>query len=106
MLKKVSSPFELYATSPVELNMLTMKNKLMLALISLVREKGWTQKQMALELGVSQPRVSNLMNGQTSKFAVDTLLEMLCKIGFAIDVSFRDHDKENPVRLEVKKAVV
>ncbi|WP_240727329.1 XRE family transcriptional regulator [Escherichia sp. E4385] len=55
---------------------------------------------------MSQPRVSNLMNGQISKFAIDTLLEMLCRIGFVMDVSFRPHDKESPIDVKVKKAVV
>jgi len=106
MLRQANSPFELYAKDHVELTMQTMKGRLMVALISLVREKGWNQKQTAEELGVSQPRVSNLMNGQVSKFAVDTLFEMLCKIGFAIDVSYRDHDEESPIKVEIKKAVV
>ncbi|MEB6138229.1 helix-turn-helix domain-containing protein, partial [Klebsiella pneumoniae] len=65
-----------------------------------------SQKVTAEKLGVSQPRVSNLMNGQVSKFAIDMLLEMLCKIGFVMDVSFRPHDTESPIEGKVKKAVV
>lgn len=43
------------------------------------------------------------MNGQVSKFAIDMLLEMLCKIGFVMDVSFRPHDTESPIEVKVKK---
>ena len=46
------------------------------------------------------------MNGQVSKFAIDTLLEMLCRIGFVMDVSFRPHDEESPIQVSVKKAIV
>lgn len=106
MLSKVSNPFELFAKDSVELNMLTLKGKLLVIIAEMIRSEGWSQAGAADKLGVSQPRVSNLMNGHVSKFAIDTLLEMLCRIGFVMDVTFRPHDKENPLHVEVKKAVV
>ncbi|MGP1124395.1 helix-turn-helix domain-containing protein, partial [Serratia sp. CY47444] len=90
----------------VELNMLTLKSKLLIIIAEMIRNEGWSQAGAADKLGVSQPRVSNLMNGHVSKFAIDTLLEMLCRIGFVIDVTFRPHDKESPLQVDVKKAVV
>ncbi|WP_418936582.1 helix-turn-helix domain-containing protein, partial [Klebsiella pneumoniae] len=56
--------------------MISLKSKLIIILTDLIREKGGSQKVTAEKLGVSQPRVSNLMNGQVSKFAIDMLLEM------------------------------
>ncbi|ENH6197743.1 helix-turn-helix domain-containing protein [Yersinia rochesterensis] len=106
MLRSVSNPFELFAKDSVELNMLSLKSKLLIIIAEMIRNEGWSQSSAAEKLGVSQPRVSNLMNGQVSKFAIDTLLEMLCRIGFVIDVTFRPHDKESPLHMSVKKAVV
>lgn len=106
MFHSLSEPYELFAKDSVELNMVSLKSKLIIILTELIREKGWSQKVAAQKLGVSQPRISNLMNGQLSKFAIDMLLEMLCKIGFIMDVSFRPHDKESPIAVTVKKAVV
>ncbi|WP_210479742.1 helix-turn-helix domain-containing protein, partial [Pantoea ananatis] len=83
-----------------------LKSKLIIILTELIRDEGWSQKVAAQKLGVTQPRVSNLMNGQISKFAIDMLLEMLCRMGFVMDVSFRPHDKESPIDVTVKKAVV
>lgn len=106
MLSTISSPFELFAKDSVELNMMTLKSKLLIILAEMIRGEGWSQADAAEKLGVSQPRVSNLMNGHVSKFAIDTLLEMLCRIGFVMDVTFRPHDKEMPLKVSVKKAVV
>lgn len=106
MFHKVSEPYELFATDAVELNMVSLKSKLIIILTELIRENEWSQKMAAQKLGVSQPRVSNLMNGQLSKFAIDMLLEMLCKMGFVMDVSFRPHDKESPIGVTIKKAVL
>jgi len=106
MLRKVSNPFELFAKDSVELNMLSLKSKLIIIVAEMIRNEGWSQKTAAEKLGVSQPRVSNLMNGQVSKFAIDTLLEMLCRIGFVMDVSFRPHDEESPLHVNIKKAIV
>ena len=106
MLHTKSEPFAPFFKDSVELNMISLKSKLIIILTELIREKGWSQRVAAEKLGVSQPRVSNLMNGQRSKFAIDTLLEMLCRIGFVMDVSFRPHDKESPIDVKVKKAVV
>lgn len=106
MLHRVSEPYELFAKDAVELNMISLKSKLIIILTEMIREKGWSQRVAAEKLGVSQPRISNLMNGQFSKFAIDMLLEILCKLGFVMDISFRPHDKESPIDVKVKKAVV
>lgn len=106
MLNTFSSPFELFAKDSIELNMMTLKSKLLIIIAEMIRGEGWSQAVAADKLGVSQPRVSNLMNGHVSKFAIDTLLEMLCRIGFVIDVTFRPHDQESPLHVSVKKAVV
>jgi predicted XRE-type DNA-binding protein len=106
MLKAVSNPFELFATDSVELNILSLKSKLMIIISSLIRTEGWSQHDAAKRLGVKQPRISNLMHGHVSKFSLDGLIEMLCRIGFVIDMNFRPHDSENPLQVSVKKAVV
>jgi predicted XRE-type DNA-binding protein len=36
---------------------------------------------------VSRPRVSDVMNRKTSKFTIDTLIEMLCRIGKPVRIA-------------------
>lgn len=101
----IKNPLELLAQDPVELSLISLKSKLMLILTKLIREKGWSQKEAAKVLGVSQPRVSNLMNSQISKFSIDMLLEMLGKIGYIMDISF-DKDSNSPISVNVKRSDV
>lgn len=105
-MKITNEPFSLIINDPVELNMAVLKSKLIIIVSQLIRNEGWTQIVAAQKFGVSQSRISNLMNGQVSKFSIDMLLEMLCKTGFLLDVKFSPHNTESPIQMTVIKAVV
>ncbi|MDE4715311.1 XRE family transcriptional regulator, partial [Klebsiella pneumoniae] len=60
MLHRVSEPYELFAKDAVDLNMISLKSKLIIILTELIREQGWSQRVAAEKIGVRQPRVSNL----------------------------------------------
>ncbi|WP_114767925.1 helix-turn-helix domain-containing protein [Vibrio rhodolitus] len=105
-MSKSQNPLELLAQNPIELSLVSIKSKLMIVVTKLIREKGWTQAQAAKEIGVSQPRISNLMNGQISKFSIDMLLEILGQLGYLLDVSFDPTNDYQPIKMEVKKTAV
>ncbi|MGH2415875.1 MAG: helix-turn-helix domain-containing protein [Microcystaceae cyanobacterium] len=63
---------------------LKVRAELMLDLRSYIQEREWTQKQAAEILGQTQPRISNLMKGEISRFSVDKLLQMLGKAGMEV----------------------
>lgn len=64
--------------------------KLRASLIHQIRARvsaaGWTQTETAHRLGVTQPRVSDLLNGKLSKFSLDTLVNMLARLGGEIEL--------------------
>lgn len=97
---------ELLAQDPVELSVITLKTRLMLIVTKLIKESGYTQCEAAEKLGVTQPRISNLMNGKISKFSIDMLIEMLGRMGYLMDVSFDLSSKESPISISVKKSAV
>ncbi|MDW2116727.1 MULTISPECIES: helix-turn-helix transcriptional regulator [unclassified Vibrio] len=101
-----ANPLELLATNPVELSLVSAKSKMMLIVSTLIKNSGMTQSEAAEALGVSQPRISNLMNGKISKFSIDMLLEMLGKLGFLLDIRFDPSDMNKPISMDVKKTVV
>ncbi|MEO6794215.1 MAG: XRE family transcriptional regulator [Mycobacterium sp.] len=41
-----------------------------------IRQEGWTQAEAAKRLRVTQPRVSDLWNGKTTKFSLDDTLNV------------------------------
>jgi predicted XRE-type DNA-binding protein len=65
---------------------LKIRADLMLDLRSYIQKQGWTQKEAAEFLGETQPRISNLMNGEISRFSVDKLINLLGKAGMEVKV--------------------
>lgn len=47
---------------------LKVRADLMLDLRQYIQERGWTQEQAAAFFGETQPHISNLMNGEISRF--------------------------------------
>lgn len=65
---------------------LKVRADLMLDLRNYIESQGWTQEQAAAFFGETQPRISNLINGEISRFSVDKLLNMLGRAGMQIRV--------------------
>jgi predicted XRE-type DNA-binding protein len=58
----------------------------MLALRSHIERKNWTQAEAARHLGVTQPRVNDLLQGRISKFSLDALVNMAAAVGLRVSV--------------------
>lgn len=98
--------FEEFSSDPVEFNMKELKAKLLIVLVTMIRQKGWTQSDAAKELGVSQPRISNLFKAHIEKFSIDTLIEMLVRIGYKVVPTFDPANAAVPMRMELKRAAL
>jgi transcriptional regulator with XRE-family HTH domain len=72
----------------------------MIAIEQQIREEGWTQTEAAARLHVTQPRVSDLLNGKIAKFSLDALVNMLAPVGLTFDV----RPVERPLARAAKKA--
>jgi predicted XRE-type DNA-binding protein len=60
----------------------------MIAVRKLIEDRGLTQAEAAKLLGVTQPRISNLVRGRIDLFSIDTLVGMLARAGIHVDVVF------------------
>jgi predicted XRE-type DNA-binding protein len=58
-----------------------LKEQLMTELAAWIEEHRLKQAEAADILMISRPRVSDVVNKKTSKFTIDTLVEMLSRIG-------------------------
>ena len=54
-----------------------------------IRSKHMTHQQAAERIGVTRPRISDLMRGQIARFSVDALINMLTNAGLKVDVRVR-----------------
>jgi predicted XRE-type DNA-binding protein len=59
---------------------------MMRPLVAFIRERGLTQARAAKLLGISQPRVSDLMRGKIDLFSIDNLVNLLAAAGLRVDV--------------------
>lgn len=67
--------------------LLAIKRQLMQEISSWIAENKLRQTDAAARLNVSRPRVSDVVNLKTSKFTLDTLIMMLCKLGKPVSVT-------------------
>lgn len=103
-MKSYSSPFELLTNDANEISNLKLKANMMIAIRSIIESKDWNQSDAARELGVSQPRISNLKNGKIDKFSVDMLMDLLVKLGFRFEFNYTPV-QDNIPQLSMKVAV-
>lgn len=54
-----------------------------------IERRHWTQAQAAKRLGVTQPRISNLMRGRIDLFSLDSLLAMAHAAGLIVEMKIR-----------------
>lgn len=53
---------------------------------TLIEKSGLSQSEVAKKLGISQPKVSMLVNGQLSEFSADSLLHYLAILGCEVKI--------------------
>jgi len=69
--KVYASVWDAIEPDPVEAENLKLRSSLMLALTRHIKNEGLTQAQAAHLLGVTQPRISNLIHGKIDLFGLD-----------------------------------
>jgi predicted XRE-type DNA-binding protein len=81
-----ASVWDAIEDTPAEAENMKLRSALMMALEQHIRTKGWTQAEAARRLGVTQPRVSDLLRGKINLFALDTLVNMVSAAGLRVEV--------------------
>ena len=71
---------------PTEAENLRIRAKMMMALTGYIQERKITQSRAARIMGVSQPRISDLVRGKIGLFTIDTLVNMVTAAGLKADV--------------------
>lgn len=68
---------------------LLIRADLMIQVGRMLKEHRLTQAKAAKLLGVSQPRVSDLVRGRVDLFSIDTLVDMLARLGVSVTLRTR-----------------
>jgi predicted XRE-type DNA-binding protein len=71
---------------PGEARNLRIRSMLMMTAEQFIAERGLTQARAAELMGVSQPRISDLVRGRIDQFTIDSLINMLTNAGVPVEV--------------------
>jgi len=88
---KFENIFDAVTDNKEEANELQTRADLMIVIRDIVTEKGWKQGETAEKLSLTQPRVSDLLNGKIDKFSIDLLMTCLFRMGFRFNPSYKNH---------------
>ncbi|WP_019906431.1 XRE family transcriptional regulator [Methylobacterium sp. 77] len=81
-----TSVWDAIEDSSAEAENMKIRSSLMIALQNHITGEGLSQTEAAKILGVTQPRVSDLMRGKIDLFAIDTLVNMLGAAGLHVEM--------------------
>jgi len=74
---------------PEEAQNLLLRSDLMTRIERYAKVSGLNQKDAAARLGVTQPRLNDLLKGKIEKFSLDALVNMLGRAGMRVELSVR-----------------
>jgi predicted XRE-type DNA-binding protein len=98
---------EVYATvwdamcdTPEQAEAMRVRSDALTAVAQKVRSWNVTQRVAAGRLGVTQPRLNDLLNGRLSKFSLDALVELSAKAGLRPGVLFVEDEQNSSLTNE------
>ena len=90
MTETFKNVWDALETDPAARESMKIKSRLMMDIESCIKKQGMTQKQAAKKMGVTQPRVSDLVRGKINRFTIDMLVNMLARLGKHVEVTLQD----------------
>jgi predicted XRE-type DNA-binding protein len=84
--QEFASVWDAIEDTPEKAESMKLRSVLMMALERHTKRTGMTQAEAAKLFGVTQPRVSGLMRGKISLFALDALVNMAIAAGLRIEM--------------------
>ena len=87
---RFKSVWDAIEDTPEEAESMKLRSRLLMALQERINREGLSQSQTAKLLGVTQPRISDLMRGRISLFSVESLIDMLVHLGMRVEIKVRE----------------
>jgi predicted XRE-type DNA-binding protein len=82
----IESVWDAIEDTPAEAESMRLRSALMIDLKRHIKTQGWTQAEAARRLGVTQPRISDLMRGKINLFALDSLVTLIVAAGLRVEM--------------------
>lgn len=91
--RRYANAFEAVGFTRREAEHLRIRADLMIEVKRVIEARGITQAEAAKLFHVTQPRVSDLIRGKIDRFSIDTLVEMLSRVGIDVTITVRKRRK-------------
>ena len=78
--------FDALADTPAEAANLKARSELMMAISAQVDSWGVPQEAAAQRLGITRPRLNDLLRGKLSKFSLDALVNIATAAGLVLEI--------------------
>ena len=88
--KRFASVWDAIENTPAEAENMKLRSALMIALKTHIKHRKWTQTEAAERLGVTQPRISDLMRGKIDLFGIDSLVNMATQAGLHVEINIAE----------------
>jgi predicted XRE-type DNA-binding protein len=72
--------------TPTEAENMKLRSRLMIAISEAVAAWDMTQTEAARRLGVTQPRLSDLLRGRIGNFSLDALVALAARAGLSVQL--------------------
>jgi len=86
MSKPYKNVFEAIEDDSVVAENMRLRAELMVKLRNYIKQQGMTQEEAARRMGVTQPRISDLVRGKIDRFTIDMLVNMLSHAGIHVEL--------------------
>ena len=86
---RFASVWDAIEDTPEQAESMKLRSRLMMAVQDRINREGLSQAQTAKTLGVTQPRISDLMRGRISLFSVEALIDMLMHLGMRVEIKVK-----------------
>ena len=84
--QRFDSVWDAIEGSPTEAANMKLRSNLVIAIREVVESWKVTQAEAARRLGVTQPRMNDLLRGRFDKFSLDALMKLAAQAGLSIHV--------------------
>lgn len=68
---------------------LLLRTDLMIKIEQLIKKSGLIQSEAAKLLGITQPRINDLLKGRIEKFSLDALVNMIARAGMEVKMTVK-----------------
>lgn len=81
-----------------------VKAQLVAQIDAILRERGWTQQEAAQVLGMTQPKLSNMLRGQFRGISEMKMMDCLVRLGREVKIVIGSPRRTTRKRIEVAAA--